>query len=255
MKKLLLIIFLATGVLHAQVSFTSQSISFPGSTQRCVVDMNGDFLDDLVGISNGVIYVNQQNADGSFTLKEYTTQSSPYMPGWSITAADFNGDAFALSEVGALGVNYNIIYGNQYVFSQRGNFIDIDNDGNLDAYMCHDTEPSVYYINEDNMPVFHQGGLGDYPTGGHYGSLWVDYNNDGLMDLFIAKCGSTEGKRVNELHKNNGDGTFTNVAPEANLDSSSENWSSAWGDFNNDGWMDMFNGINAQMQNNSGSHE
>src|SRR5690606_31453703 len=230
MKKLLLITFLATAVLDAQVSFTSQSISFPGSTKRCVVDMNGDFLDDLVGISDGVIYVNQQNTDGSFTLKEYMTQSSPYMPGWSITAADFNGDgyndlmygsgngvAFALSEVGALGVNYNITYGNQYVFSQRGNFIDIDNDGNLDAYMCHDTEPSVYYINEDNMPVFYQGGLGDYPTGGHYGSLWVDYNNDGLMDLFIAKCGSTEGKRINELHKNNGDGTFTNVAPEANL--------------------------------------
>lgn len=268
MKKLLLIIFLATAVLDAQVSFTSQSISFPGSTKRCVVDMNGDFLDDLVGVSDGIIYVNQQNADGSFTLKQYMTQSSPYMPGWSITAGDFNGDgyndlmygsgngvAFALSQPGAMGVNYNIVYGNQYVFSQRGNFIDIDNDGNLDAYMCHDVGPSVYYINEENMPVYHQGGLGDYPQGGHYGSLWVDYNNDGLMDLFIAKCGNTEGKRINELHKNNGDGTFTNVAPEANLDSSSENWSSAWGDFNNDGWMDLFNGINAQMQNNSGSHE
>lgn len=268
MKKLLLTLFLTGLSANAQVNFTAQSISFPGDTQRCVVDMNGDFLDDLVGVSNGHIYVNQQNPDGTFTLKQYSTQTTPYLPGWSITAGDFNGDgfndllygsstgvAFALTNNMVSGLNYSVVYGNQYVFSQRGNFIDIDNDGNLDAYMCHDTEASVYYINENNQPIFHQGGLGDYPTGGHYGSLWVDYNNDGLMDLFIAKCGSTEGKRINELHRNNGDGTFTNVAPEANLNSSSENWSSAWGDFNNDGWMDLFNGINAQMQSNVGSHE
>lgn len=268
MKKLLLIPFLAAGLTYAQVSFSPQNITFPGSTKMCIVDMNGDFLDDLVGVSNGYIYVNQQNEDGTFTLKEYATESSPYMPGWSITAGDFNGDgyndlmygsgtgvAFALSQASASGVSYSITYGSQYVFSQRGNFIDLDNDGNLDAYMCHDTAPSVYYMNENNLPVYYQGGLGDHPTGGHYGSLWVDYNNDGLMDLFIAKCGSTEDKRINELHRNNGDGTFTNVAVEANLDSSSENWSSAWGDFNNDGWMDLFNGINAQMQSNTGSHE
>lgn len=253
--------------LQAQVTFTTTTNSMPGETKRCVVDMNGDYLDDIVAVSSNRIYINQQNADGTFLLKEYTTNNTPYMPGWSITAGDFNGDgyndlmygsgsgvAFAMSDFTS-SFGYSIVYGNQYVFSQRGNFIDINNDGNLDAYMCHDVEPSVYYINENNIPVFNQGGLGDHPTGGHYGSIWVDYNNDGLMDLFIAKCGSTPNKRINELHRNNGDGTFTNVAPTANLDSSSENWSTAWGDFNNDGWLDLFNGINAQMQSEVGNHE
>src|SRR5690606_12056255 len=72
---------------------------------------------------------------------------------------------------------------------------------------------------------------------------------------YIAKCGGEEDRRRNELYKNNGDGTFTNVAAAANLASISEQWSSAWGDFNNDGWMDVFNGKNAQMQTDSGNHE
>jgi hypothetical protein len=267
MRNTLFLAILASTALNAQVNFTSQNISMPGQYRNCIVDMNGDYLDDIISVSSNRIYINLQNADGSFTLKEYSTSNSPYMPGWSITAGDFNGDgyndlmygsgsgvAFAMSDFTS-SFGYGIVYGNQYVFSQRGNFIDINNDGNLDAYMCHDVEPSVYYINENNVPVFHQGGLGDYPTGGHYGSIWVDYNNDGLMDLFIAKCGSTAGKRINELHRNNGDGTFTNVAPAANLDSSAENWSTAWGDFNNDGWLDLFNGINAQMQSEVGNHE
>lgn len=267
MKKILLGAFLLTIGVNAQVSFTSQSISMPGQHKMCVVDMNADYLDDIVAVSNNRIYINQQNANGTFTLKEYNTSNTPYMPGWSLTAGDFNGDgyndlmygsgsgvSFALSDFSS-SMGYTITYGNQYVFSQRGNFIDINNDGELDAYMCHDVGPSVYYINENNTPVYHQGGLGDHSQGGHYGSIWVDYNNDGLMDLFIAKCGSTPEKRINELLRNNGDGTFTNVAPEANLDSSSENWSTAWGDFNNDGWLDLFNGINAQMQSNTGNHE
>src|SRR5690606_31393902 len=120
--------------------------------------------------------------------------------------------------------------------------------------MCHDVDRSVYYINEDNTPVFHQGGLGDYPSGGHYGSIWIDYNNDGKIDLYIAKCGGEEARRRNQLYRNNGDGTFTDVATEANLASTAEQWSSAWGDFNNDGWMDVLNGKNAQMGG-QGSHE
>lgn len=268
MRKIFLLISLGSLCLNAQLSFTAQSVPTQGPYQMGVVDMNGDFLDDIVSVNNEQIQVLFQNTDGTFSSKIFSTQYTPYMPGWSLTAGDFNGDGyndlmygggsgvtFMLSQVQSVNVSYSTVYGGQYVFSQRGNFIDINNDGNLDAYMCHDTQASVYYINENNIPVFHQGGLGDHSGGGHYGSIWVDYNNDGLMDLFIAKCGSTTAKRINELHRNNGDGTFTNVAPEANLDSSSENWSAAWGDFDNDGWLDLFNGINAQMQSDTGHHE
>jgi hypothetical protein len=57
--------------------------------------------------------------------------------------------------------------------------------------------------------------------------------------LFIAKCGADN---INQLHRNNGDGTFSFVGPEHNLNDNASNWSSAWGDFDNDGDMDGFIG-------------
>src|SRR5690606_29323665 len=128
----------------------------------------------------------QQTPNG-FETVNFPVASTPYLPGWSITAGDFNGDGFndlmygsgtgvtfMLSSSTGFNRTYAPVYGDEYVFSQRGNFVDINDDGKLDAYMCHDVDRSVYYINEDNTPVFHQGGLGDYPTGEHYGSIWID---------------------------------------------------------------------------------
>jgi len=267
MRKIFLLIALGSVSASAQLSFTAQSVPAEGSYKMCVVDMNGDFLDDIVSVSNGNIHVLMQNENGTFTAENFSAETTQHMPGWSMAAGDFNGDGyndllygggsgvtFMLSNINGINVSYTAEYDNNYVFSQRGNFVDINNDGNLDAYMCHDVAPSVYYLNDNNTPIFHQGTLGDYPSGGHYGSIWVDYNNDGLVDLYIAKCGGEEDRRRNQLYKNNGDGTFTDVAAEANVDSTSEQWSSAWGDFNNDGWLDLFNGKNAQMGG-QGAHE
>ena len=139
-----------------------------------------------------------------------------------------------------------------YIFSQRGNFIDINNDGNLDAFMCHDVQPNVFYINDGaGAGEFFQGGLGDYIEGGNYGSIWTDYDNDGDMDLFIAKCrGGGDPAAIDELHRNNGDGTFTNVIQE-DMANHHQSWSSAWGDYDNDGDMDVMIGASS---NEEGSH-
>jgi len=64
------------------------------------------------------------------------------------------------------------------------------------------------------------------------------------MDLHISKCvvGSNDvndPRRRNELHRNNGDGTFTEVAAQAGIDTNTQSWSSAVGDFDNDGDMDL----------------
>ena len=145
-----------------------------------------------------------------------------------------------------------------YLFSQRTNFVDINNDGNLDAFVCHDVQPNVYFLNNgEGGFTFHQGGLGDHPNGGNYGSIWVDYDNDGDPDLFIAKCrggGSTAG--INELHRNDGNGVFTTIAsaehPENNMSDILQTWSSAWADYDNDGDMD---GLIGASSNSNGSHK
>jgi hypothetical protein len=93
-----------------------------------------------------------------------------------------------------------------------------------------------------------QGGIGDFPSGGNYASNWFDYDNDGDIDMYMAKCGqggSGVGGNIDEFHRNNGNGTFTNVAASIGMANPEQTWSGACGDFNNDGWMDVIVGVNS----------
>lgn len=246
------------------ISFTpNNSLNIPGSYRNCIVDMNGDYLDDIVGVSNENIYIMQQQEEG-FNTVVIPTESTNYMPSWSIAAGDLDGNGYNdLLYGGGSGVTFKIanedgtaysqITSSSYIFSQRTNFVDINNDGHLDAFICHDVQPNVYYLNDGETNLtFYQGGIGDFPTGGNYGSLWFDYDNDGDLDLFLSKCrGGNTGANINELHRNNGDGTFTNVAPELLMDDPIQTWSSAIGDFDNDGDIDLMIGASSTAD---GSH-
>ena len=237
------------------VYFSSQHFG-NGNSRSCAVDMNGDYLDDIVAItgSNSIALFIQQ-ADGSFERQNYTT-STFFMNNWSITAADMNGDLINdLLLGGGSGASillsngddgYSVISSQEYLFSQRANFVDINNDGFLDAFICHDVEPNYYVMNSENETfTWHQGGLGDYPSGGNYGSIWVDYDNDGDQDLFIAKCRGGSNAKFNELHRNNGDGTFTEISESVNMHDPVQTWSSAWADFDHDGDFDAYIGASS----------
>lgn len=241
----------------ADMSFTSSSITTVGSS-IAVVDMNGDFLDDIVSTNSTQIKIEYQQPDGSFETVIYETDEVPYTASWSIAAGDLDGNGYNDLQYGNgsgvaylfandEGTGYTPSYTTEYVFSQRGNMVDINNDGHLDGFMCHDVAPNVFYINdgEGNL-TFNQGGMGDTPNGGNYGSIFVDYNNDCLPDLFIAKCrGAGSPASINQMHRNNGDGTFTEVGEEIGLADGIQTWSSAWSDFNNDGYMDVFVGASS----------
>jgi len=238
------------------VTFTNQSISTTG-TNRAVVDMNGDYLDDIVSINATNINIQYQLNGGGFQEVNITTDEADYTPGWSLAAADFDGNGYTdllygngsgvtFMKANADGTAYTEISGPEYVFSQRSNFADINNDGHLDAFVCHDVQPNVYYINDgDGNLGFIQGGLGDFSSGGNYGSIWIDYDNDRDLDMFIAKCGGSEARRTNQMLTNNGDGTYTENALDIGLADPMQTWSSAWGDFDNDGDMDVFVGASS----------
>ncbi|MBK1895072.1 FG-GAP-like repeat-containing protein [Chryseobacterium paridis] len=244
----------------SRLSFTSQPVSAAGIYNNCVVDMNGDYLDDIVSVINSTqMIISYQQPGGTFNNVSYTIPSTIVQPTWSIAAGDYDNNGFndliygsgsgiAFVKANADGTGYTSDRKPQSFLTQRTNFIDINKDGKLDAFVCDDNAPNRFYINDGTNMNHYQGGLGDFPSGGNYGSIWIDYDNDGDMDLYIAKCsggGSGPGGNIDELLRNNGNGTFTNVAVAANMANPTQTWSSAWGDFNNDGWMDAVIGINS----------
>ncbi|MDG5490992.1 FG-GAP-like repeat-containing protein [Psychroserpens sp. SPM9] len=258
------------------VTFSGQAGGTSGAYKIGAVDMNGDHLDDLVCVNKDSIYnngsgnvsvprpyvfISYQLPTGGFQKSTITTTYPDFAPTWSLAAADYDRNGYndlvygassgvTFMRANATGTGFTEISGPEDVFSQRSNFVDINNDGHLDAFVCHDTEPNVYYLNDGSGNLtFNQGGLGDYASGGNYGSIWVDYDNDRDIDMFIAKCGGNIARRTNQMLTNDGSGNYTENAAAIGLDDPMQTWSAAWGDFDNDGDMDVFVGAS------TGSHK
>lgn len=72
--------------------------------------------------------------------------------------------------------------------------------------------------------------------GNKFGAAWGDFNNDGYPDLFLTNVGP------DELYRNNGDGTFTDVTVAAGVagDDTSHNSSALWWDYDLDGDLDLY---------------
>jgi hypothetical protein len=239
------------------IPFTTSSLSGAGFSD-CIVDMNGDFLDDIVFVNGNTLEIFYQQTDGDFISEEFDMGTVANAPSWSIAAGDIDGNGYNdLVFGGGSGASmiwadddgngYSETHDNNYIFSQRTNMVDINNDGNLDVFVCHDIDANVYYLNDGSGNLVHyQGGLGE--NGGNYGSVWIDYDNDCDMDLFIAKCGSDN---IDQLHRND-NGEFTFIAPAAGIDDGSQTWSSAWADYDNDGDMDAFIGASSTW---NGAHK
>src|SRR5579859_3179311 len=77
------------------------------------------------------------------------------------------------------------------------------------------------------------------------GCAFFDYDNDGWMDLYLVNSGPCDFFKParplrNALYKNNRDGTFTDVTEKAGVQGGTFGMGVAVGDYNNDGWPDIF---------------
>ncbi len=122
---------------------------------------------------------------------------------------------------------------------------DFDGDGDLDiiASSWHLSDPLRFFFNRGDgtfEDVTRAAGL-EGITGG-LNLAQADYDNDGHLDLLVLRGAWTEYGEPNSLLRNNGDGTFEDVTEAAGLLSSHPTQTASWGDYDNDGHLDLYVG-------------
>ena len=91
---------------------------------------------------------------------------------------------------------------------------DYNGDGNIDLYIANERFPGQLFRNNGDgtfEDVARSAGVDNQLNG--KGVTWGDYDNDGDPDLYISNLGG-----LNRLYRNNGDGTFTDVARETGVE-------------------------------------
>lgn len=137
---------------------------------------------------------------------------------------------------------------------------DYDNDGDMDLYVSN-IGPNRMYRNDGGMKftdVAPELGLTE-PKGRSFACWFFDLENDGDLDLWVnaydAKTAdvarSAMGQKHNAsapcLYRNEGNGKFTNIAREAGVDRAWLPMGSSFGDFDNDGFLDIYLGTGDPM--------
>ncbi|MBL8215584.1 MAG: VCBS repeat-containing protein [Bryobacterales bacterium] len=135
---------------------------------------------------------------------------------------------------------------------------DMDRDGDLDLYVCaydfwtpgvNYAAPTPYYDATNGPPNFlyrNRGdgtfedvtaasGMNENNNRFSFAAAWADYDRDGFPDLYVA---NDFGR--NNLYRNNGDGTFRDVAAKAGVEDLGAGMSASWGDYDGDGWLDLY---------------
>ena len=244
------------------------------------LDINGDGFVDLywggyeawgrVDAYPDAIFTN--TGDRRFTCD---WQSETPHPARGITAADYDNDGDTDIYVSNYRLRGNILWRNNGagtfefastecgVLAGHGHSIgaawgDIDNDGHIDLFagnFAHGGQPQSQFLRNlgpDSGYTFDNLGT----CGVHYQESYAspalgDYDNDGDLDLFFT---TVYGHNAAVLYRNDTtarEWVFTNVTEAAGLDGIRNSGQAAWGDFDNDGDLDLMAG--GRLYRNSGT--
>jgi hypothetical protein len=119
--------------------------------------------------------------------------------------------------------------------SRTSTWGDFDNDGDADAFVTNWPEQVNFLYENKGGGTFSRVTTGEMVTEvlGSPAAAWADYNNDGLLDMFVANYGA------NSLFTNEG-GSFTKVSGGDIATDVFDSYGVAWADYDNDGDQDLF---------------
>lgn len=126
------------------------------------------------------------------------------------------------------------------LFTYGASFGDIDNDGDLDLFISNRSpeDHNYLYRNDSGIYVDITGTSGISLEGQlSFCSIFFDYDKDGLQDIYVS---NDKEENINRLYKNLGDGVFQDVSESSNAGVDVSAMSTTLGDFNNDGWFDIY---------------
>ncbi|MFK7948604.1 MAG: FG-GAP-like repeat-containing protein [Saprospiraceae bacterium] len=183
---------------------------------------NGATTEDLTNITTGVFNVTVTDANGT-TGTESITLTAPAFVNPTITKVD------------------NIGLDNDFQDTRATAFGDYDGDGYVDMFVPNyqiDSVSFLYHNNGDGTftKVTDQSNPIVTDLGPSTSGVWGDYDNDGDIDLFV----SNNIGFGNFLYRNEGNGTFVSIQNDPIVNYEGYSHGSAWADYDNDGFLDMF---------------
>ena len=233
-----------------------------------VDDFDNDHYLDLIVSSwdpAGQIRYFRNNRDGTFSDRTTEAGLKGLYGGLNLVQADYNNDGHldllvlrggwlfhqgrhpnSLLRNNGDGTFRDVTFeagmGDRHFPTQTASWADYDHDGDLDLYIGNESFPRVssspcqlFRNNDDGTftEIARRAGVAN--VGFTKAVLWGDYDGDGWPDLYVSNF-----QEPNRLYRNQGDGTFLDVAWELGVDGPYESFPVWFWDHNNDGFLDLY---------------
>ena len=230
-------------------------------------DYNNDGWPDLYVTCAGPNYLFENNGNGTFTDVTQQARVGDEKHGTNAAIADYDHDGWLDIYIANWGKQASLLSSNpapktNVLYRNRGDgtfeettntagvsddgiawgaiFFDYDGDTWADLFVANDHGPDKLYHNSGDgtfVDVSEPSGIVTEINGKSTGAMGLcvgDYDNDTDLDFFITNYDA------DLLWRNNGDGSFTNVAEVVGVANEGVGWYASFIDYDNDGWRDLY---------------